>query len=432
MVSTLLALAFGATCLLAGGYYESTYSLLAGAVWLGIALAGSLGRLHAPSPAFWALAALAAWTAASATWGPAGPALRVAPLAALYAGWLWASEQIDRQTLLRIVWASCVAISAVALPFYRGGRLDWPVTYANGLGLVAAAGLLLSLGRRSRVGAALCTVALVLTFSRSAILAAAVGAIVLFGLERRIPRRIAIAGALALAVLAVVLAQPLAARFAAPAPDERDARRLLDVTGHGRAELWRSAWEQGLDNPLLGAGAGTWAREYVEQTGRLSAPANAHSLPLETFAELGAIGVALLAAFFVLVARGARREPVASAVVAAWAVQATADWVWQLPAATLPMLFTAAALTARTKACVSETQALSFAAAAIVVGALCAAHGIGAALLEAGKPGRAQKLLPWDARPALARGDRNEACRIDRGELALRRSDPPGEGCHSP
>lgn len=382
MGSTLLAVAFAATCFLAGGYYESTYSLLAGAVWLGLALAGSLGRLRTPSPAFWALAALAAWTAASATWGPTGPALRVAPLAALYAGWLWASEQIDRQTLLRIAWSSCVAISAVALPFYRGGRLDWPVTYANGLGLVAAIGLLLSLGRRSRLGTAVCAVALVLTFSRSAILATAVGAIVLFGLEGRVPRRVAIGGALALGVLAVVLAQPLAARFAAPAPDERDARRLLDMTGHGRAELWRSAWEQGLDNPIAGGGAGTWAQRYVEETGRLTAPANAHSLPLETFAELGLVGIALLAAFVVLVARGARREPVATAVVAAWLVQACADWVWQLPAATLPMLFAAAAL-APPRPKHSEQQSLLMATAALAIGAACALQGVQAALREA-------------------------------------------------
>src|SRR5688500_11726265 len=84
MGSTLLAAAFAAPCFLAGGYYESTYSLLAAAVWLGIAIAGALAPLQLPSPAFWALAALAAWTALSALWGPAGPALRVAPLAALY------------------------------------------------------------------------------------------------------------------------------------------------------------------------------------------------------------------------------------------------------------------------------------------------------------------------------------------------------------
>lgn len=445
MGSTLLAAAFAATAFLAGGYYESTYSLLAAAVWLAVATAGSLKPLRAPSLAVWALTAFAAWTALSALWGPAGPALRVAPLAALYAGVLLAAEQVDRRLLLRLTWGVCVLVAVVALataalglapdaPGPESSRLAWPVSYANGLGLVAATGLLLSflLPRRAAVaGGALCATALALTYSRTAILAGLAGLVVLAALRGRIPRRAAIAGALALAVLAALLAQPLAARFAAPAPDERDARRLLDVTGHGRSALWRSAWEQGLDAPVAGGGAGTWARGYVEATGRLDAPANAHSLPLETFAELGLVGVALLAAFLVLVARGARREPVAAAVVTAWVVQAGADWLWQLPAATLPMLFAAAALAPRRASC-SEQLSVLVAVAALAIGAASALHGAGAALLESGKGAPAARLLPWDARPAVVAGELAKACRIDPGELAIARADPPAEGCQRP
>jgi hypothetical protein len=78
--------------LLAGGFYESTYSLLAAAVWLGIALAAAFREPPRPSPAFWAVAALAGWTALSALWGPAGPALRALPLVLLYAGALYLGE----------------------------------------------------------------------------------------------------------------------------------------------------------------------------------------------------------------------------------------------------------------------------------------------------------------------------------------------------
>lgn len=445
MGSTLLAALFAVACLLAGGFYESTYSLLAAAVWLGLAVAASLAPLRRPSPAVWALGALAVWFALSSLWGPPGPALRSAPLAALYAGALLAAEQVDRRLLLRLTWAVCVLVaatglSAVALgvapdaPGPDSSRLAWPLGYANGLGLVAATGVLLSflLPRRAALaGGAVSVAALALTFSRTAILAGLVGLVVLGALRGRIPRTVAVAGAIALAILAAALAQPLAARFAAPAPDERDARRLLDVTGHGRDELWRSAWEQGLDDPLAGNGAGTWARGYVEETGRLAAPANAHSLPLETFAELGLAGVALLAAFLVLAARGARRNAVAAAVLAAWSVQSSADWVWQLPAATLPMLFAAAALAPGDNCCqqLSPRRSVALGLAALVVGVGAAAHGIGAALLESGRPREAERLLPWDARPAVARGDLAEACRIDAGELALARAHPSGEGC---
>jgi len=233
MGSTLLAAAFLTTCLLAGGFYESTYSLLAAAIWLGLAVAGSLAQLRRPSAAVWALAALALWTALSALWGPAGPALRVVPLAALYAGVLLAAEQVDRRLLLRLAWGVCVLVAAVALttaalglapdaPGPDSSRLAWPIGYPNGLGLVAATGVLLSflLPRRAALpGGVLCAAALALTFSRTAILAGLVGLVVLAALRGRIPRPAAVAGALTLAILAAALAQPLAARFAAPAPD---------------------------------------------------------------------------------------------------------------------------------------------------------------------------------------------------------------------
>ncbi len=414
--------------LLAGGFYESTFSLLAALVWLGLAVAAALRPLRRPSPAVWALTGLAAWTTLSATWGATGPALRAAPLAALYAGTILAAEQVDGRALLRGAWLGCAALSALALPFYRGGRLDWPVTYANGLGVVAGAGLLLSLSRRSRPGAAVCALALVLTFSRSALLATAVGALVLLAAERRPTARVALPFAAVLAVATLALAQPLAARFAAPAPDEHDARRLLDVSGHGRDELWGAAWRQGLDAPVLGGGAGTWARRYVADTGAQAAPANAHSLPLETFAELGLAGVGLLGLFVVAAARRARPEPVALAVLAAWAVAASVDWTWQLPAATLPMLLVVGAAGPR-RACVVATQSLLLGLAALAVGAACALHGIGAALLEEGRPRAATPFLPGDARPWVARGELDRACAVDPGELVLLRLSPPAGGC---
>lgn len=392
----------------------------------------------------WAVVALTAWTLASTLWGPVGPALRAAPLVALYAGALLAAEQVDGRLLLRLAWGTCVLLVAVGLVARLTGlapeaagpdsdRLAWPLGYANGLGLVAVTGVLLSLRERPRLavavaGGSLCALAAVLTFSRTSLLAGLAALVVLAALTGRIPRRVALGASVVVALAAILLAQPVAARFAAPAPDERDARRLLDVSGHGRAELWRSAWDQGLEHPIAGGGAGTWARSYVEERRSTAAPANAHSLPLETFAELGLVGVGLLGLFAVVVARGGSRDPVAAAVVVAWAISTTADWTWQLPAATLPALFAAAALT-RKNACVPGTQSLLLAVGALTIGIACAAHGVGAALLEEGRPRPAATLLPFDARPWVVLGKLERACEIDREELAIRRADPPGEGC---
>ena len=48
MPATLLAAGVLAAALLAGGYYESTYSLLAAAAWLGLATAYALRPLPGP------------------------------------------------------------------------------------------------------------------------------------------------------------------------------------------------------------------------------------------------------------------------------------------------------------------------------------------------------------------------------------------------
>jgi O-antigen ligase len=425
---TLPSLVFVAAAFLAGGYYESTYSLLAAATWLSLAAAAALGYGRMPSAAFWALAALAAWSVVSALWGPLGPALATTPLLALYAGVLLAAEWLPSQATLRsLSWAiGLVCLAALfGKPFVSGARLSWPVTYANGLGLVAVSGVLLAVGLRRWALGAVCALAAVLTFSRGALLAG-----VALLIAPRLPRRVGVAAAAVLVVSAVLLARPLAARFAAPAPDTRDAHRLVTLSGHGRTRLWRIAWREGVDHPVLGGGAGTWPRRAVRAEG-LGAPANAHSLYLETFAELGATGLALLAAFLVAALRRDRLL-----LVAALAIAATADWDWQLPAAALPALIAAgAAARGSPVRRWSERAAIGFALGALAIGVASGLHGLGAALLESGRPAQARRLLPGDARPdaalqtpaAHARG-----CRLDPGEPALLYAAPLYGGCRRP
>ncbi|MGZ4380757.1 MAG: O-antigen ligase family protein [Gaiellaceae bacterium] len=330
IASTLPALLVPVSAFLAGGYYESTYSLLAAVTWLTLAAAAAVGLGRRPSGAFWALAAFGAWSALSALWGPAGPALRTVPLVALYAGALLAAEWVDGAALLHALLWGIVVVAAAGLVgkaagVTDGSRLAWPVTYANDLGLLAVTSVVLAVGLRPRLwqaAAAVCAVCAVLTYSRSALLVGLACVLVLV-----LPRRGVLVLAAALVVLALVAARPLAARFAAPAPDSRDARRLVQLSGQGRAPLWRAAVREGRDHPILGGGAGSWNRAYIAQTGSLAGPANADSLPLETFAELGLVGLALLSAFLALALRG--QERVVVVVVAAFAVASLVDWTWQ-------------------------------------------------------------------------------------------------------
>ena len=103
---------------------------------------------------------------------------------------------------MRGAWAACVVVSAAAVAGSILGlgdrdRLEWPVRYTNGLGLVAVTGALLSLSASNRVLrapkrrllgrklpsnrvllAATCLLPAVFTFSRSELLAGAPEALV--------------------------------------------------------------------------------------------------------------------------------------------------------------------------------------------------------------------------------------------------------------
>src|SRR5205823_6068890 len=71
---------------------------------------------------------------------------------------------------------------------------------------------------------------------------------------------------------------------------------------------------------------------------------NSHSLELETMAELGVIGLAIvLPAILAPIWAGIRRRthPLAATVTAAYVnymMESSGDWTWQLPSATLAAL----------------------------------------------------------------------------------------------
>jgi hypothetical protein len=364
METRLPALVVLVAAFLAGGYPVSVASFLGAAVWLALALLATWRPPPLPSRAVLALAALSVLTLLSALWGRSGEMLHVVQLPVLYAGLLYAAEwagprSVDalRPAIVVVAAAGIVGrATGWAAPSPEPGsvRMAWPIGYANGLGLLCAIGVILcASSRRWWLGAAVCAVALVWTFSRSAIVACVLGLILLV----RVPRRIAIAGALVLAVAAVLLARPVYQRFQSPAPDTRNVSRLATVSGHGRTTLWRAALREGAHHPLAGGGAGSWRREAAGK----NLPANAHSLELETFAELGVLGLLALAAFFVSVPR----RGAAYAAVAAWLLGSAVDWDWQLPAVTGAAVVCAGSLTGTGR---RVGNGLAFAALALAVG----------------------------------------------------------------
>jgi O-Antigen ligase len=335
-------------------------------------------------------------------------------------------------------------LGAHELAEFEGYTLADPLGYANAVGIVAVLGSLLGLGIAARAGsvagraAAAATIpplalALQLTRSNASWLALAVGlgiALLLDEVPARVVRTAGVVAApsaalvllgwrsgfatlatpriagwvlLLAAVAAALGCAALAYRFTGSSPAGRRpplrlvvivtsvcaALALTLVVAYGsstepRASYYRVAWHEYAAHPLLGSGAGTFAL-YWARSGHVASRGgalDAHSLYLETLAELGPLGLALVAAFLLYPFRAAltnRRVPyvpVAASAYVAFLVHAGLDWDWELPVVVVAGLACAAALVASTVT--SPSRLATWArglvlAAALVLGAFAIA-----------------------------------------------------------
>jgi O-antigen ligase len=153
----------------------------------------------------------------------------------------------------------------------------------------------------------------------------------------------------AVAVLVCALAAGIAAAVTAERGPSREAsaQRLASAQSN-RYEYWQVAVRTFADHPLAGVGAGGFQAEWLRERPFRESVRDAHSLYLETLAELGLVGFAALLTLFAGVALGARRARAAAATAAcaAWAFHAGLDWDWEMPALTLVALVLAARLLA--------------------------------------------------------------------------------------
>lgn len=122
------------------------------------------------------------------------------------------------------------------------------------------------------------------------------------------------------------------------APTGADARRLVSVQSN-RYEYWKVALRTFADHPIAGVGAGGFAVAWLRERDIAEPVRDAHSLPIETAAELGLIGLGALALLVVGAWRtAAAAGPAAAgatAGLATWALHSLLDWDWEMPALTL-------------------------------------------------------------------------------------------------
>jgi O-Antigen ligase len=365
--SAACALGFGCVVLLGyrdGGYYPETWS------WAALAFGALAGlqlllRRVALSGLEWlslaGFAALAAWMLLSALWGIDGTeARREAERCGLYALGLGALLIVVRASAARALLvgvlggAAALAMAALAhrvvsppgLDPYQGALLRGPVGYANALGILMAIGVVLALGmlraeRRRAVqivlvgAASVCGVALALTSSRGAWLATAVGVVVLgaFRTSSTIRRRPLTAASIAAVVGATIFLLV-----------------LPRMSFGDRPAYWTVSTHDAAGHVLLGSGAGSFDDYWRDHRPIPAYVRDAHSLYLETAAELGLVGVALLLCALgaplaaAPLVRDRSLAATAAAAYAAFLVHAGLDWDWEMPVTTVAGLACGAAL----------------------------------------------------------------------------------------
>ena len=134
----------------------------------------------------------------------------------------------------------------------------------------------------------------------------------------------------------------------------RDGRnlnqRLFSLSSNGRLHQWRIALDEWHAHPLLGGGAGTFSEFWAAAGPNQPQLLDVHNLYLETLAELGPIGLALLVATLLVPLAAAVRArqrslvPIAAAAYAAWLVHVAYDWDWELPGVTIAAILCAGTL----------------------------------------------------------------------------------------
>jgi len=165
------------------------------------------------------------------------------------------------------------------------------------------------------------------------------------------PRLLAVAAAV---VVAGCVALVVAADADRDEPAFGATAERLGSVQTNRFAYWRVAISSWADHPLLGAGSGAFQVEWLRERTIAEGARDAHSLPLETAAELGLAGLLALgllgAGALTAAARLQRDAPgmgaAAFGALAAWGVHVCLDWGWEMPSVTLFAVLLVAAVCA--------------------------------------------------------------------------------------
>jgi hypothetical protein len=214
--------------------------------------------------------------------------------------------------------------------------------------------------------------------------------------------------------------------------------RLLSISSGARTAYWGVAWQMIEREPLVGEGAGSYERWWLQLRPVASYVRDAHNLYLETLAELGPPGLVLLLTALGVPLAATRAHarhpavPAAGAAYVAFLVHAGLDWDWEIPSVTLTGLACGASLVVlgRPQAAIlpwsRAARAAGLAVACAVIAVALVAH-VGNRAAAASEDAlaaddlararaearRAQRWQPWGAAPSRLLGEAELAGRRD-------------------
>jgi hypothetical protein len=205
-----------------------------------------------------------------------------------------------------------------------------------------------SLGDRERQGALMLVLLVLAMAAAAAALARRASDSRAIALPRRAPL---IAGLAVVVAVVAVVAAGIHERHPGTPATGATTQRLGSVESN-RYAYWRVAFDVFAEHPLAGDGAHSFEADWLQRRDIQDGARDAHSLYIETLAELGLVGFAALALFLggggVAAVRSWRRDqalaagPIAALCV--WLFHVALDWDWEMPAVSLVALLLVGAL----------------------------------------------------------------------------------------
>jgi hypothetical protein len=132
--------------------------------------------------------------------------------------------------------------------------------------------------------------------------------------------------------------------------------RFMSSADNGRIEHWDVALRGFEQHRLRGSGAGTYQLAWTRDRPNTVVAHDGHSLYIETLGELGLVGLALVVVCLLVLLGGFVRRirgpggglfAALAAASVTWALAASVDWVWEMPAVTLWLFALGGAVLAR-------------------------------------------------------------------------------------